>query len=133
MSARRDAQVELLRRVANRVFPIVPILGWVGFILIWLRWGREYKTDHDVGEYQREPFDDPPALVPTLFDWGGVPDVAVSATLVDLAQRGYMTIEGSEDARAFLTRSHGLELHAGRKADDGSAALRVDPHRPAVR
>ena len=100
-AARRDAQLQHLRRVANRVFPIVALFGWFGFILIWLRWGREYKTDHDVGEYQREPFDDPPALVPTLFDWGGVPNVAVSATLVDLAQRGYMTIEEVKE-RAFL-------------------------------
>src|SRR5439155_13430953 len=75
----------------------VLLAGWVAFIVIWLRWGREYGRSREVGEYVREPLDDPPAIVPTLFRFGQVPAVALSATLVDLAQRGYLTITELEE------------------------------------
>ena len=63
----------------------------LGAYLVWLKWGREPKVaDLD---YWREVPDDPPAVAIALMDWGYVDTDAFSATVVDLAQRGYLTIE----------------------------------------
>jgi uncharacterized membrane protein len=55
-----------------------------------------------VGEYLREPPDDPPAYIAMLRGWGEVPATVLSATLVDLAQRGYLTIEELRQDRRIL-------------------------------
>lgn len=96
---RRHRQV---RDALQRWFVVAPVLGWIVFVVLWLRYGREYAEPVDVGEYVREPPDDPPAFVPMLRQWGDVPPLALSATIVDLAQRGYLTIEESREDRRLL-------------------------------
>ncbi|HUP85768.1 MAG TPA: DUF2207 domain-containing protein [Acidimicrobiales bacterium] len=93
----READAARRRRVVvdflSHWYWLVPLLGWFGFLQLWARFGKEHKVPVDVGEYLREPPDDPPAIVPTLFSWGGVQPVVLSATIVDLAQRGHLKIE----------------------------------------
>jgi uncharacterized membrane protein len=81
---------------------VAAVGGWAAFLLLWIRYGREYRAQHDVGEYLRELPDDPPAYIAMLRGWGAVPPTALSATLVDLAQRGYLTIEELREDRRFL-------------------------------
>jgi uncharacterized membrane protein len=102
----RDAAASRRRRlvldVLERVYWLFPVAGWAVFALLWTRYGREHRAPVDVGEYVREPPDDPPAVVPMLFAWGSVPPVALSATIVDLAQRGHLTIEELRKDRWIL-------------------------------
>ena len=102
----RELEAERRRRQVvdflARWYWLVPLLGWAGFLELWRRFGREHRAPVDVGEYLRELPDDPPAVVPTLLSWGSVRPVALSATIVDLAQRGYLKIEEVRIDRRFL-------------------------------
>lgn len=77
------------------------IPGIVLFILIWMRWGRDPRPSRDVGEYVHEPPDDPPAVVVGLMHSGTIKPEAFSATVMDLAQRGYLAIEEVTEKRIF--------------------------------
>lgn len=72
--------------------PFVVVAGLLGFALIWLLRGREPRRPDDIGDYWREVPDDPPAVGRSLLDFGTVDASAFSATVVDLAQRGYLRI-----------------------------------------
>jgi uncharacterized membrane protein len=69
------------------------IPGLLGFLLIWKKWGDDPDPAIPVGEYVHEPLDDPPAVVDGLLHMGTVKPIAFSATVMDLAQRGHLTIE----------------------------------------
>lgn len=89
---------DLLRVVA----PVLTALAALGFLLIWLRWGREPAPPDDIGEYVRDLPDDPPAVADALMHWGSVRADAFSATVLDLAQRGYLRVTETREDRAFL-------------------------------
>ena len=72
--------------------PFVVLAGLLGFFLIWFLRGREPHRPDDIGDYWREVPDDPPAVGRSLLDFGSVGPTAFSATVVDLAQRGYLRI-----------------------------------------
>jgi uncharacterized membrane protein len=71
-------------------------LAWV----VWRKWGKEPDLTSEI-DYWREVPDDPPAVAIALEDWGYVDTDAFSATIVDLAQRGYLTIEETEKDHKF--------------------------------
>ena len=101
--AAADRRRERLRDIANTLFPVVPIAGWIGFAILWTKYGREHKVPIDVGEYLREPPDDPPAHVIMLRGWGNVTPHVLSATIVDLAQRGFLEITEVRKDRLILS------------------------------
>ena len=43
--------------------PLAAVLGLVGLGWVWRTWGREPKPQEVLGDYWREPLDDPPAVV----------------------------------------------------------------------
>ncbi|HUQ39642.1 MAG TPA: DUF2207 domain-containing protein [Acidimicrobiales bacterium] len=94
----RDRRIDRI----NTWFPLVPVLGWVVFLLVWMQWGKEPDRPTDIGEYVREPPDDPPALVDPLLRFGTISPLALSATIVDLAQRGALTITEERKDRILL-------------------------------
>ena len=75
----------------------VLLLAWV----VWRRWGKEPDLTAEV-DYWREVPDDPPAVAIALQDWGYVDTDAFSATVVDLAQRGYLAIEETNRDHRFI-------------------------------
>ncbi|MCB1015625.1 MAG: DUF2207 domain-containing protein [Acidimicrobiales bacterium] len=87
--ADRDRQVRAFFTV---VTPLLIALGWLVFLLVWRRWGKEPPAPPDIGDYWREVPDDPPAVAVALLNWGTVTSTAFAATTVDLAQRGFLTI-----------------------------------------
>jgi uncharacterized membrane protein len=80
---------------------LISALGLGGFGLAWLKWGKEPAKPEHIGEYWREPLDDPPAVVASTLGFGSVNGHALGATLVDLAQRGYLTITESGEEGLF--------------------------------
>jgi uncharacterized membrane protein len=74
----------------------VLLLAWV----VWRKWGKEPDLTSEI-DYWREVPDDPPAVAIALEDWGSVDTDALSATIVDLAQRGYLTITETEKDHTF--------------------------------
>ncbi len=71
---------------------IATLLGALALGGVWRRYGREPDVPA-IGEYWREPLDDPPAVVLATLDRGGIaPGKGMASTLIDLAQRGHLTI-----------------------------------------
>ena len=103
LQEQRDADTANASRAAGRerldqrhaltlAMPFVVLAGLLGFVLIWFLWGREPGRPEDIGDYWREVPDDPPAVGRSLLDFGTVDASGFSATVVDLAQRGYLRI-----------------------------------------
>lgn len=69
------------------------IAGWLAFLGIRERWGREDRgvEPGDDDEPVRPP-DDPPALVDALRHRGGIRPDTVAAIILDLARRRYLTV-----------------------------------------
>ena len=88
------------RRFGGLLGPIAAGLGLVGAGVLWRRFGREPKPDLMIGEYWREPLDDPPAMVIANLQRGSAPiGQAIASTLIDLAQRGYLRITAEVEER----------------------------------
>ena len=79
---------------------LLAALGAVGAGALWLFGGREAKSTEVLGEYWREPLDDPPAIALANLRRGTVDQShTVAGTIVDLAQRGYLRIVGEREER----------------------------------
>ncbi|NLZ28735.1 MAG: DUF2207 domain-containing protein [Firmicutes bacterium] len=62
-------------------------------VWLWFRYGKKHRTEFQ-GDYYRElPADYPPAVMSVLWNWGKVKSHDVTATLMDLARRGFIHIE----------------------------------------
>ena len=98
--ARKDRE----KKAGNIAAPIAALLGLLAFTGIFLKWGKEPAHPDDIGEYWREIPDDPPAVCQALRTFGTVSNDAFSATLIDLAQRGWLTISEERSETAILHR-----------------------------
>ncbi len=72
----------------------------LGAWLVWRKWGKEPDLAAEI-DYWREVPDDPPAVAVALLRWGAVDTTAFSATVVDLAQRGFLTIAETDKDHTF--------------------------------
>lgn len=98
--ARKAEDLERLRDTLQWAgLAFIPAL--VAFFLIWRKWGDDPDPALDVGEYVHEPPDDPPGVVVGLMHMGQVKPEAFGATVMDLAQRGHLTIEETTEKRLF--------------------------------
>lgn len=89
-----------LRDITAVAAPVVSVSGLIALVLLWFGFGREPRSREVTGEYWREPLDDPPAVALTNLRRGSVPQGdAIAATIIDMAQRGYLTIEGVHQER----------------------------------
>ncbi|MGQ0615481.1 MAG: DUF2207 family protein [Acidimicrobiia bacterium] len=102
---RRQVERDEQRRdVGNIAGPAVALVGLGGFAALFAKWGREPRRPADISEYWRDIPEEPPAVCQAVLDFGTVGNGAFSATLVDLAQRGYVTIvEKGNDYRFTRT------------------------------
>ncbi len=109
VDAQRTADARATLTVAT---PIVTLLGVFGFLWLWRRYGREPNPPQPVGEYVRDLPDDPPAVVVGLMHWGTISPAAFSATILDLAQRGFLTVKEVKINRALLADRVDYEMTA---------------------
>ncbi len=112
----------MVQRIKTLAFSAIPILliAWVVFwYVMWFRDGREYKF-HVPKYVHAPPSDLAPALVEALITQGGSATAnSFTATILDLARRGYIKIEAREELRrGFLGIGAGIHykyiLHKGR-------------------
>ena len=90
---------KLGRKIAPIAAPILGLGAIVTCLSVWRKHGREYAASFPTGDYWREPMDEPPAIVAATKAWGGVDGKAMASTLVDLAQRGHLTIVEEKEQR----------------------------------
>jgi uncharacterized membrane protein len=93
----KDAEQVAYNRQMDSVMGVCsvafPLLLFVIALVVYLRFGRETKPSFQ-GEYFREPPADlHPAVVSYLMGKGAIENTAVSATLMDLADRGAVRME----------------------------------------
>lgn len=85
---------------ARLLTPLLALTAIGGTGALWAFGGRERRPREVLGEYWREPLDDPPAVAITTIGRGMVPvGAAIAGTLVDLAQRGYLRITSTHEER----------------------------------
>jgi uncharacterized membrane protein len=94
----RKKKLKLAGTIAS---PVVAAAGLLGFALVFVKWGKEPPKPADVGEYWRDIPPEPPAVARAVLDFGSVGNDAFSTTLVDLAQRGWLTITQEGDDYRF--------------------------------
>jgi uncharacterized membrane protein YgcG len=98
----------------------VPLVAFFGMFALWRRWGRDPELRPIVPRYE-PPAGFVPAEAGTLID--ASPDMRdVTATLVDLAVRGFLRIEETEEKQLFgLISNQAFTFHLlrGREEWDG--------------
>ncbi len=83
----------LIRYILTGKFIIIMITNLLIAILLWVKYGREFKPDFR-GEYCRElPANYSPAELGVLWSMGNVRTQDFTATLMDLARRRYIRID----------------------------------------
>ena len=96
--------------------------GWILLLALYLAFGREHKASLP-GEYYRDiPPDLPPAIVDYLWNMGVVDDRAITATLVDLANKGVLTIDPVTVEKDGLLGSRKTRRTSSRSTRRSSAA-----------
>ena len=90
-------------RIGNVVGVVVSLLALGAWYVNWRHFGRERKVD-DIGDYWREVPAEPPAVIAAVDSWGTIRPAAFATTIIDLAQRGWLTIT-DEGATHRFTRS----------------------------
>ncbi len=99
-AANRERLEQRLKAVGAVAFGLVSAGIW---LLLFLRFGREYRPSVSP-PYERDiPSALPPAVVGYLWNFGSVTPKEVTATLMDLVRRGFMRIQpaGSFDPGIF--------------------------------
>ena len=86
------------QRIGNAFGLALPLMTIFAAFILWLNFGKEYRVDFQ-GEYYRElPQDYPPAITSYLWDFGSVDMEALTATLMDIARKGYISFSDSSNA-----------------------------------
>jgi uncharacterized membrane protein len=89
----REDDRQRRRDLAGVLAPIAAIVGLLSTGLLWFGFGREPRPSEQIGIYWREPLTDPPAVTMRNLRRGGLAvGPAIGATLIDMAQQGFLTI-----------------------------------------
>jgi uncharacterized membrane protein len=106
-------------------WPISYILMGISFIvwlILFLKYGRGYTIPYYEKISSELPVNEPPAITGTFFHAHQVPGSAITATIFDLARRGYLTIEQitQQEKKWWGTKKpeFALNLIYQQKADD---------------
>jgi uncharacterized membrane protein YgcG len=104
---------------------IVGVLGTVGVFALWWRWGKDHQGSGVIVPEYQPPKGLTPAEIGLLNDYS-VDSRDLTATIIDLAIRGYLKIHDDEKKRLGLFTSHSYRLEllnnntAGLKAHEQS-------------
>ena len=97
----------------------IPPILW---LILYLKYGRGYTVPYYEKISSELPVNEPPAITGTLFHAHQVPGSAITATIFDLARRGYLTVEQitQPEKKWWGTRKpeFALKLIYQQKADD---------------
>ncbi|MGI6034344.1 MAG: DUF2207 domain-containing protein [Limnochordia bacterium] len=105
-------QANFLRLLARLDWVIAGLLLFAALgysIYTWFQWGREYRPGFD-GEYYRElPGSYSPAEMSVLYTQGRVSVRDLTATILDLARRGFLKVEETFQPRGLLGRRNRID------------------------
>ncbi|MHB1340888.1 MAG: DUF2207 domain-containing protein [Coriobacteriia bacterium] len=98
--ARREARVAATAGYGLGVG--APLLALLGAFALWWKHGRERKSSYPGGYFRELPSDLPPAVVGALWRFGTIGDAETVATLMDLSNRGVITVEPEHETTNSL-------------------------------
>lgn len=103
------------RRVATVVVGAIALVGLLGWVGLWLRYGREHPLPAGLPDHELSPpSDDPPALIGYLRSWGKVTNETLVATILDLARCGVLNLRrDGEVVRIAVIGEADAELDRG--------------------
>ncbi|UNC93448.1 DUF2207 domain-containing protein [Candidatus Contubernalis alkaliaceticus] len=102
--------------------PVIFLLALGGVFYFWRKYGKEFKPDFQ-GDYYRElPADYSPAEMAVLYRFGVISPDDLTATIMDLARRGYMKIEEGEEKKSGLFKKT-MDYRLTRKPGDFNQEL----------
>jgi len=90
---RRLAQRKEMEGKAWNYALTVCLLGFLGMLILYLRFGKGHQVDFNQKISSDLPHEEPPAFTSLFFFNKQVYGAAMTATLLDLARRGYLAIE----------------------------------------
>ena len=97
---------------------LILIGGPLALLLFWYLRGRDPQVSLPAEYLTEPPTNNPPGVVGTLVDEkADMQDII--ATLVDLARRGYLTIEEEQESGFFGGSSYDFTFHRTEKSTDG--------------
>lgn len=109
---------KIARFVADNSWALLPIIVFIGMFRIWWKKGREPRGRGTVIAQYEEPAKLTPALMSALVEQK-VPQKAITATILDLARRGFLTIKfDGEPSGGWLTAKPKFSLVKGKPADE---------------
>ncbi len=111
--------------------PLLLVMGPIMAIFFWWKYGKEYRSDFD-GDYYRElPGDYSPAELGVLWRFGTPTVDDFTATIMDLARRGWIRLEEyTREERGFLRTKSRPDFRAIRlEPEEGEPLL---PHETAA-
>lgn len=115
LQVRRDIDDEGDRIVSERqkgyadvAVPVVTVVAAGAWYGLFRKVGKEHDQPDDIGDYWRDVPEEPPAIIAAIDDWGVVGSDAFATTVLDLAQRGWLTITEEGGGHRF-TRTQQTE------------------------
>lgn len=90
----------LLRLLVSAAYA-APVLGVAAWLWLYLRFGREPVPSPPEGYYRELPADYSPAELGVLWRFGSVQPADFSATVLDLARRGYLEVKTASEKHLF--------------------------------
>lgn len=79
--------------VSKTIFSIITLLGFIVWLFLFIKYGKEYPYQPHVKLISQPPSHDPPAIVDYLINSRSVTARAFIATILDLCRKGYIQIE----------------------------------------
>ena len=93
----------MLFRLATYALYALPVLVVAAWLWLYLRFGREPVPASPEGYYRELPADYSPAELGVLWRFGSVQPADFSATVVDLARRGYLEVRTGTEKHLLST------------------------------
>ena len=96
-------RIEADRRARALNIAAAPVVAAaaIAWFAVWRRWGKEPTRSADIGDYWREVPEESPAVVAAIDDWGVISPSAFASTVIDLAQRGWLTVTEEPGGHRF--------------------------------
>ena len=128
--AKQTDRIRLFKRIEWLLAAALILTGMVAAFLFWRRYGREHRPDYD-GDYYRElPGEYSPAELGILWRFGKITSGDLTATILDLARRGYVALdEDQQEVKGFLRSKTEIQYFIQRKKEDYSS---LPPHETKV-
>lgn len=101
-------EAERLKGIGDIAVPVATAVAAGAWYLLFLKVGKEREKPADIGDYWRDIPEESPAVVAAVDSFGAVGQGAFAQTVLDLAQRGWLTITEEGDDHRF-TRSQQTE------------------------